>query len=37
MTDSPQLRFHEDPDLFRESLNFTAAKTGFIARLIEKD
>ena len=35
--DTPLLRFHEDAALFRESINFTAATTGFLARLIEKD
>lgn len=30
-------RLHEDPELFRESLRFTAAETGFQPRLIEKD
>jgi predicted nucleotidyltransferase component of viral defense system len=33
----PNIRVHEDVDLFREAVNFTAAETGFIARLIEKD
>lgn len=28
---------HEDADLFREAVNFTAAETAFPARLIEKD
>ena len=28
---------HEDADLFAEAINFTAATTGFAARLIEKD
>jgi predicted nucleotidyltransferase component of viral defense system len=28
---------HEDPDLFREAVNFTAAETSFLPRLIEKD
>jgi predicted nucleotidyltransferase component of viral defense system len=28
---------HEDPVLFREAVNFTAATTAFAARLIEKD
>lgn len=28
---------HEDPDLFREALTFTAADTAFSVRLIEKD
>lgn len=31
------IHLHEDPDLFKEALNFTEARTGFIARLIEKD
>jgi predicted nucleotidyltransferase component of viral defense system len=31
------IRFHEDPDLFREAVRFTAAESGFAARLIEKD
>jgi predicted nucleotidyltransferase component of viral defense system len=30
-------RQHEDADLFREAVRFTAAQTGFPARLIEKD
>lgn len=33
----PAVRLHEDSDLFRESVNFTAAQTAFAARLIEKD
>jgi predicted nucleotidyltransferase component of viral defense system len=28
---------HEDSDLFREAINFTAAQTSFLPRLIEKD
>lgn len=31
------VRLHEDPGLFREAVNFTAAETAFSARLIEKD
>jgi predicted nucleotidyltransferase component of viral defense system len=32
------LRLHdEDPDLFREAVRFTAAQTGFVPHLIEKD
>lgn len=31
------LLLHEDPDLFREAVAFTAARIGFAARLIEKD
>jgi len=31
------IRVHEDVDLFREAVSYTAAETGFIARLIEKD
>ena len=33
----PGLRLHEDAPLFREAVAFTAAETGFAARLIEKD
>ncbi|HXK85573.1 MAG TPA: nucleotidyl transferase AbiEii/AbiGii toxin family protein [Phycisphaerae bacterium] len=36
-TEQPAVRVHEDPDLFREALSFTAAQTSFAARLIEKD
>ena len=31
------IRLHDDVALFREALTYTAAETGFIARLIEKD
>jgi hypothetical protein len=32
------IRWHEeDPALFHEAIRFTAAETGFIPRLIEKD
>ncbi len=34
--DTP-MQHHEDVDLFREAVNFTAVETGFTARLIEKD
>lgn len=37
MTESIGLTLHEDVPLFRESVNFTASRTGFNARLIEKD
>ena len=39
MTDpaAPRIRLHEDEILFREAVGFTAARTGFAARLIEKD
>ncbi len=30
-------RQHEDPALFREAVNYTAAETGFSSRLLEKD
>ncbi len=33
----PFAGIHEDPDFFREALNFTAAETSFLPRLIEKD
>jgi len=29
--------FHDDPDVFRESINFTAGQSGFSATLVEKD
>lgn len=35
--ESAVFRLHEDPDLFREAVNFTAAETTFLPRLIEKD
>ncbi|HOC39405.1 MAG TPA: nucleotidyl transferase AbiEii/AbiGii toxin family protein [Thermodesulfobacteriota bacterium] len=31
------LQAHEDPDLFREAISFTAAQSHFLPRLIEKD
>lgn len=31
------LRLHEDPALFREAVNLTAAETGLASRLVEKD
>jgi hypothetical protein len=31
------ISLHEDPDMFREAVNFTAAETTFLPRLIEKD
>jgi len=37
MGDPAPLRLHTDLALFREAVNFTAAQTGFSARLIEKD
>ncbi len=33
----PEIRGHEDAAFFREAINFTSARTGFAARLIEKD
>jgi len=33
----PLIRVHGDADLLREAVNFTAAETGFVPRLIEKD
>jgi predicted nucleotidyltransferase component of viral defense system len=35
--EATSFRRHEDPDLFREAVSFTAAETGFPPRLIEKD
>lgn len=37
MPESPPIRAHQDPALFREAVNYTAAATGFPSRLIEKD
>jgi len=37
VSDSAPIRLHDDVALFREALTYTAAETGFIARLIEKD
>ena len=37
MVDSAAPNLHEDMPLFREAVNFTAARTGFNPRLIEKD
>ncbi len=37
MSRQPDIRLHEDPDFFRDAVNFTAARTAFITRLIEKD
>jgi predicted nucleotidyltransferase component of viral defense system len=34
---SSLLQIHEDPSRFREAINFTAAETRFLPRLIEKD
>ena len=33
----PTIRFHQDVELFREAVRFTAAESGFAPRLIEKD
>ena len=35
--DAAPLKLHDDAALFGEAVNFTAAETGFPARLIEKD
>ena len=37
MVEPAPLRLYEDPAVFREAVNFTAAQTGFSARLIQKD
>jgi len=37
MSEPVGLRLHEDTVLFREAVNFTAAKSGFSTRLVEKD
>jgi predicted nucleotidyltransferase component of viral defense system len=33
----PELTLHQDADFFREAVRHTAARTGFVPRLIEKD
>src|SRR5689334_13580082 len=33
----PNLRLHEDAELFRRAIHLTAETTGFVSRLIEKD
>jgi predicted nucleotidyltransferase component of viral defense system len=35
--DAVPLQAHQDPALFREAVTYTAAETGFVPRLIEKD
>lgn len=35
--DTPNIPAHEDVELFREAVAFTAAQMGFIPRLVEKD
>ncbi len=37
MSDADLITFHQDEDYFREALEFSAAETGFPARLVEKD
>jgi len=37
MNNAEPITFHEDEDFFHEALEFSAAKTGFPARLVEKD
>ena len=37
LKDNQFVLLHDDPDLFREAVNFTAAETHFLPRLIEKD
>lgn len=37
MSEPTGLNLHDDLALFREAINFTASRTGFNARLIEKD
>ena len=36
-SDAKIIAVHEDPDLFRESVLYTARETGFLAELVEKD
>lgn len=37
MPEAARLRWHEDPNAFRDLLTLTAARTGFLVRLVEKD
>jgi len=37
VSEAPPIRLHEDSSLFREAVTYTAAETGFVPRLIEKD
>lgn len=37
MADPSDLRLHEDPPLFLESINFSSLRTGFNNSLVEKD
>lgn len=37
MTEPPNITVHQDLPLFRQAVGYTAANTGFSARLIEKD
>lgn len=37
MPEPARLRWHEDPNAFRDLLSLTAARTGFLVRLVEKD
>jgi predicted nucleotidyltransferase component of viral defense system len=37
MPEPPSLNLHDDLPLFREAINFTASRTGFNARLVERD
>ena len=37
MPEPARLRWHEDPEAFRDLLTLTAARAGFLVRLVEKD
>ena len=37
VSELPPIQLHEDPELFGESVDYTSATTGFVARLVEKD
>jgi predicted nucleotidyltransferase component of viral defense system len=37
MSETGRLRLHEDPQAFRDLLTLTAARAGFLVRLVEKD
>ena len=37
MPEPARLRWHEDPEAFRDLLTLTAARAGYLVRLVEKD
>ena len=37
MPEPARLRWHEDPEAFRDLLTLTSARVGFLVRLVEED